>query len=53
MDEIGAVVLQDLEPAYKEPEIKEETDFSFNVDYYRSHFVPVREVIELRKANNE
>lgn len=53
MDEFGAVVLQDLEPAYKEPEIEVQTDVSFNIDYYKSHFVPVREVIELKKANHD
>ena len=25
----------------------------FNVDYYKSHYLPVREIIELRKAKNE
>lgn len=53
MDEFEDVVLQDLEPAYKEPGIEVENEVSFNVDYYKSHFVPVREVIELRKANHE
>jgi hypothetical protein len=53
MDESGTVVLQDLEPAYKEPEIEVQTDITFNVDYYKSHFVPVREVVELRKANHD
>lgn len=53
MDDYGAVVLQDLEPAYKEPEIDVQADVSFNVDYYKGHYVPVREVIELRRANHE
>ena len=53
MDEYETIVLQDLEPAYKEPDVKEQIDVSFNVDYYKSHFVPVREVIELREANHE
>ena len=53
MDEFGTVVLQDLEPAYKEPEVTIQSEFSFNVDYYKSHYVPVGEVTELRKATHE
>ncbi|SEM53258.1 hypothetical protein SAMN04487902_101336 [Prevotella sp. ne3005] len=53
MDELDVVSLQDLEPAYKEPEITVQSVVSFNVDYYKSHYVPVREVIELRKAIHE
>lgn len=53
MDEFEAVLVQDLEPAYKEPEITVQSEVSFNVDYYKSHYVPVREVIELRKATHE
>lgn len=51
MDGFGEVVKQDLEPAYKEPEVAEEGEISFNIDYYKSHFLPVREVIELRKSH--
>ena len=53
MDEFGDVLLRELEPAYKEPEIMVQNEVSFNVDYYKSHYVPVREVIELRKATHE
>ena len=53
MDDFGEFFLQDLEPAYKEPEITVESEISFNVDYYKSHYLPVREVIELRKATHE
>lgn len=49
MDEIDDV-LQDLAPAYREPEAPVTSDFSFDVDYYKSHYVPVRVIIELRKA---
>lgn len=50
MDEFGEVLVLDIEPAYKEPEVTIQSDFSFNVDYYKSHYVPIREIIELRKA---
>lgn len=53
MDGFGELLLQDLEPAYKEPEITVESEISFNVDYYKSHYLPIREVIELRKATHE
>lgn len=41
----------ELEPAYKAPYEEEViNDVKFNIDYYRSHMVPVREIVELKKA---
>lgn len=53
MDDFDETFLQDLEPVYKEPEITIPRDYSFNIDYYKSHYVPIREVIELRRATHE
>ena len=53
MNDFGEGLLQDLEPAYREPESTVDSEVSFNVDYYKSHYLPVREVIELRKATHE
>ena len=50
MDELIDIPIQELEPAYKKTENVVKADVSFNIDYYRSHLVPVRETIELKKA---
>ncbi len=43
----------DLAPAYDIPQVTVRGDLSFNIDYYRSHFVPTRIIIELKKASND
>jgi hypothetical protein len=43
-------VQQDLAPVYREPEVSVSSGVTFDIDYYRSHFLPIREVIELKKA---
>ena len=53
MEDYVNIPMQDLDPAYREPAVTVQSEVSFNVDYYRSHYVPVREIIELRKATNE
>lgn len=51
MDEFIDFRLQDLEPAYQAPDEDVKSEVNFNIDYYKSHFVPVREIVELKKAN--
>lgn len=41
------------DPAYYEPEGSVQNDVLFNIDYYKSHFVPVREIVELKQATHE
>ena len=53
MDGFDEVVLRDFKPAYIEPDGEIESEVSFDIDYYKSHYLPVREVIELRKATHE
>lgn len=51
MEEVVEPVV--MEPAYKEPVGSVQNDFLFNIDYYKSHFVPVREIVELKQATHE
>ena len=44
---------QDLAPAYNIPEVTTKGGSSFDIDYYKSHYVPTREIIELKKANDD
>lgn len=53
MEDYSVIPMQDLEPAYKEPEVADIDEVSFNIDYYMSHYVPIREIIELKKAVHE
>lgn len=39
--------------AYNEPDLVVDDEYFFNIDYYNSHYVPTREIIELRRANDE
>ena len=51
MEEIIEPVV--LEPAYTALEGSVQNDVLFNIDYYKSHYVPVREIVELKQATHE
>lgn len=52
MDNSFDISVQNLEPAYDEPDVVVNSEISFNIDYYKSHFLPTREVVELKKASS-
>ena len=53
MAELDNFPEQVFEPAYKAPDVFVDNGELFNIEYYKSHYVPVREVIELKRAHHE
>ena len=52
MAELDNFPEQVFEPAYKAPDVFVDNGELFNIEYYKSHYVPVREVIELKRAQS-
>lgn len=42
-----------LDSAYQLVETTIHNDVVFDIDYYKSHYVPVREIVELKQATHE